>query len=73
MIISGKSEQRSMLTKFLDELESAGKIIYGIHVSKESIISCYVQDRKKHHIHFINGADGGYTKAAMVLKKKMKK
>ena len=73
MIISGKSEQRTKLTKFLDELESTGKIIYGIHVSKASIISCYVQDRKKHHIHFINGADGGYTKAAMVLKKKMKK
>jgi len=72
MIISGTSKQRTKLVKFLDKLESKRKIIYGIHVSKESIISCYVQDRKKHHIHFINGSNGGYTQAAILLKKKLK-
>ena len=72
MVISGKLTQRKQLLQYLDKMEADGEILYGVHVSQESIISCYVRNREAHHIHFIDGGDGGYTKAAIVLKKKLK-
>ncbi len=73
MIISGNPAQRDKLTAFLDSMENNGNIIYGIHVSRESIISCYVRNRNAQHIHFVDGGNGGYTMAAILLKEKMKR
>lgn len=73
MIISGTNAQRKQLTAFLDDLERQGTIIYGIHVSKESVLSCYVRNRNAQHIHFVDGGEGGYTKAAVLLKEKLRK
>lgn len=71
-VITGTPEQRSSLVSYLDHLESTGKIKYGLHVSRESIMSCYVKDMATDdHIHFVDGADGGYTKAANNLKRKL--
>ena len=69
-VISGTAAQRKLLEAALDALEKNGEIFYGLFVSKESIMSCYVRNMKDDHIHFVDGAEGGYTKAAMVLKKK---
>lgn len=69
-VISGTSVQRAALVKALDELEKAGEIRYGLFVSKESVMSCYVPGADNAHIHFVDGAEGGYTKAAGVLKLK---
>lgn len=70
-VIIGTSEQRISLISFLDHLESSNKIKYGLHVSQESVMSCYVRDMgTNEHIHFVDGADGGYTRAANSLKKK---
>jgi len=41
------------------------------HVSKESIITCYIENRNSKHIHFVDGADGGYTEAAKAFKAKL--
>ncbi|MBK6384217.1 MAG: DUF3095 domain-containing protein [Chitinophagaceae bacterium] len=70
-VISGTQQQRKELDAALNELEKDGYINYGLHVSKESVMSCYVRGMDEHHIHFIDGSDGGYTKAASVLKKKI--
>ena len=72
-VISGTQEQRKLLRNALDELEREGEIYYGIHVSKESVMSCYVRDLNRSHIHFVDGAEGGYTKAARMIKRKMNK
>jgi hypothetical protein len=69
-VISGTSRQRELLKAELDKLEAAGDIHYGFFVSKESIMSCYVRSLNKDHIHFVDGAEGGYTKAAGMLKQK---
>ena len=70
-VITGTSEQRISLISFLDHLEKSNKIKYGLHVSQESVMSCYVRDMgTNEHIHFVDGADGGYTRAANSLKKK---
>ena len=70
-VITGTPQQRKTLTTYLNHLEQQGKIKYGLHVSEQSVMSCYVRDMKKDdHIHFVDGAGGGYTKAANQLKNK---
>ncbi|GAA4311250.1 DUF3095 domain-containing protein [Pontixanthobacter gangjinensis] len=72
-VITGNSSQRKKLTAYLDKLEKLQLIRYGYHVSEESIMSCYVKDTSTdQHVHFIDGGDGGYTKAANHLKSKYK-
>jgi hypothetical protein len=70
MVISGTAKQRQLLTDYLDDLEKNELIIYGIHVSEKSIMSCYVRNRNAKHIHFVDGGSSGYTRAAMILKEK---
>lgn len=71
-VISGTSIQREKLVKELNKLEETGEILYGLFVSKESVMSCYVRNMNDQHVHFIDGSEGGYTKAASILKKKIK-
>lgn len=71
-VISGTSAQVERLKLMLDRLEKNNKIIYGIHVTHASIMSCYIEDRKEKHIHFVDGTEGGYTSAAMMFKEKLK-
>lgn len=70
-VISGTPQQREQLEVALSAIENNGEILYGLYVSKESVMSCYVRNMNDRHVHFIDGAEGGYTKAAIILKKKM--
>jgi len=69
-VISGTLQQREQLIAALNELETQGFIHYGLFVSKESIMSCYVRNLNEDHIHFVDGSEGGYTKASVMLKRK---
>lgn len=71
-IISGERSKRLRLLEYLDKEEDNGKLIYGYHVSNESVMTCYIENRDARHIHFVDGADGGYTHAAGQLKTKFK-
>jgi hypothetical protein len=70
-VMSGTSLQRNKLEKFRNELESAKEITYGLYISKTSVMSCYVRNMDNGHIHFVDGSEGGYTKAAKILKGKL--
>ncbi|WP_374951314.1 DUF3095 family protein, partial [Mucilaginibacter sp.] len=70
-VISGTKKQRAALQLELDNLEKRGQIYYGLHVSTASVMSCYVRDLIDGHIHFVDGSEGGYTQAAMMLKAKL--
>lgn len=71
-VICGNELQRSRLINVLNDLEQKGEIFYGLYLSSESVMSCYVRDLKDDHIHFVDGAGGGYTQAAKMLKEKMR-
>lgn len=70
-VISGNEVQRLKLLDVLDQLERDGEIFYGLHVSNDAIMSCYVRNLEDGHVHFVDGSEGGYTKAAKVLKAKL--
>ncbi|MGY8908428.1 MAG: DUF3095 domain-containing protein [Flavobacteriales bacterium] len=72
-VISGDEKQLGKLRFFLDTLETQKKIIYGFHKTYASIMSCYVEDREKKHIHFVDGTEGGYTTASVEYKIKQRK
>ncbi|RBQ11354.1 DUF3095 domain-containing protein [Pedobacter miscanthi] len=71
-VITGTEQQRLALQKELDIMEAKNDILYGLYVSGESVMSCYVRDLVDDHIHFVDGAEGGYTQAAGVLKQKIR-
>lgn len=72
-VITGTSFQRKALQDALNKLENNGELYYGFHVSRESVMSCYVRDWDDGHIHFVDGAEGGYTMAAKLIKAKLNK
>lgn len=72
-VITGTIAQRNELRNQLNEMEERGDIWYGLHASEESVLSCYVRDRKDQHIHFVDGSEGGYTQAARMLKEKLRR
>ncbi|MGM9478205.1 DUF3095 domain-containing protein [Pedobacter sp. GSP4] len=71
-VITGTEKQRLALQRELDRLEKNKELMYGLYVSGESIMSCYVRDLEDDHIHFVDGSEGGYTQAAGVLKEKIR-
>lgn len=70
-IVSGTATNRRRFLDYLRELEKSGLIVFGHYVSSASIMTCYVQNIYNKHVHFIDGADGGYTEAAKELKPKL--
>ncbi len=72
MVISGNARQREALAQYLEKQYRNGLLVYGIHVSDRALMTCVISDYKLHHIHFVDGADGGYAIAANALKKQLK-
>ena len=70
-IFTGEQHKIEDFIGYLDQLEKDKKIVYGIHVTHASVMSCYVLDRKTKHAHFVDGTTGGYTSAAKMLKIKL--
>ncbi len=56
----------------LDEAETGGLCLYGLHLQDEALMTCIVPSpTASDHIHFIDGAGGGYVEAARMLKGKL--
>ena len=53
-------------SKFLPSLVEA--LFYGIQISDSALMTCMVFDRKDRHLHFVDGASGGYALAAKQMK-----
>jgi hypothetical protein len=70
-VISGTKKQRRRLEVLLNSMEAQGLIWFGLYISSSSVMSCYVRNLENGHIHFVDGADGGYTNAAGSIKNKM--
>ncbi len=73
MVISGTAEQRHQLLGYLEKQYQKELLVYGLHVSDRALMTCVISDYHLHHIHFVDGSDGGYAMAAKDLKKQIKK
>lgn len=72
VVISGTEQQFQDLREFLEQQHEAGLLAYGFHISETAIITCMVFRYQREHVHFVDGSDGGYVKAAQNLKQRMK-
>ena len=71
MILAGTPAQRARLEAALDAGFAAGRLAYGLHVSDRAILTCLVYERMGRQVHFVDGAGGGYTSAAVPFKRRM--
>ncbi len=64
--------QKRALIACLEAKKREAKVFYGIHSSSSALMTCLIFDRQGEHVHFIDGAEGGYAIAALQLKEEMK-
>ena len=69
MTIDCDAETQKKLVGLLEDATSAGLIRYGLSEQQEAIMTCIVPSvTRDDHVHFVDGAAGGYAKAASLLK-----
>jgi hypothetical protein len=69
MILDCTNELERALTRRLAEAASAGVARYGLHRQDAAMMTCFTPSAlRSDHVHFIDGARGGYASAAMALK-----
>jgi hypothetical protein len=71
MVIAGSPAQTEQLVRYLEDRLEQGHLVYGIHVSDRALMTCLIMDRRDHHFHLIDGADGGYALAAQRMKARL--
>jgi hypothetical protein len=72
MVLAGSTAQRLELEALLDDLYEQGTLAYGVHVSDRATLTCLVYERMGHQVHFVDGAEGGYTAAAVPFKQRLR-
>jgi hypothetical protein len=72
LVVDSTEAQAADITAFLDEQHAAGRCAYGVHQSDEALMTCLVFSLEaSDHLHFIDGADGGFALAARQLKSQL--
>jgi hypothetical protein len=70
MVIDGSELQAGQLQQYLEGEYRDGRLAYGMHKSREALVTCIVQSYNGNHQHFVDGSDGGYALAAQELKRR---
>jgi len=69
MTLDCDAETVTRLETLLSVAEAAGTVSYGMHTQDEAMMTCIVPSiMDDNHVHFIDGASGGYTQAATAIK-----
>jgi hypothetical protein len=72
MVIDGSEAQYERLRAYLEGEHRSGRLAYGMHKSREALVTCIVFSYNGNHLHFVDGSDGGYAMAARELKEQVK-
>ena len=70
-ILAGNSVQRERITAWLEDRYAQRELVFGIHVTDRAQMTCLVFNYSGRHLHFIDGADGGFFLAAKALKERL--
>jgi len=71
MILAGTPTQRQRLETYLEARFRRGELAYGLHVTDRALLTCLVFERMGRQVHFVDGADGGYSLAAQAMKQRL--
>ena len=72
MVIDGSEAQYRDLREYLDGEHREGRLVYGMHKSREALLTCIVFSYNGNHVHFVDGSDGGYAILSRGLKAQLK-
>ncbi|MEM0962440.1 MAG: DUF3095 domain-containing protein [Bacteroidota bacterium] len=70
MVLAGGISERRQLEALLERMFREGRLAYGLHVSDRAVLTCLVYHRMGQQVHFVDGAGGGYTNAAVGYKRR---
>jgi hypothetical protein len=69
MVLDCTEAESAAIEAYLADLHAHGRIAYGTHRADRAMMTCLVFSlEESRHVHFIDGADGGYALAALQLK-----
>ncbi|MFY0614927.1 MAG: DUF3095 domain-containing protein [Hyphomicrobiaceae bacterium] len=69
LVLDVTVEQAAQIDIYLHGEYTAGRLNYGVHSAKEALMTCVIFSlQESRHVHFIDGANGGFALAAMDLK-----
>lgn len=71
-MFAGNHHERSLLEAELRQYEDRGLLWYGIYPARSSVMTCYINTPSQSRINFLDAYGGGYTKAAAMLKEKIR-
>ncbi len=71
MVLDLSTDELDAIEALLEERQRAGTLAFGVHRSSAALMTCIVHDYKGNHVHFVDGADGGYALAAKQLKARL--
>jgi hypothetical protein len=73
MVLDCTAEQIVQIEGYLEGLRAQGRIAYGLHRADRALMTCLVFSlEESRHVHFVDGADGGYALAALQLKAQLR-
>jgi hypothetical protein len=71
MVIDCSTREADGIEKLLTFARDRGAIDFGLHRASSALMTCFVSNTDDGgHVHFVDGADGGYTLAAQQLRAK---
>jgi len=69
MVLDCTPELANEIEDYLKAAAADGVVRYGIHRQEAAMMTCFAPSpANPNHVHFIDGADGGYAVAAAVMK-----
>ncbi|SLN71841.1 hypothetical protein ROA7450_03967 [Roseovarius albus] len=72
MVLDVSREQADKIEAYLEGEFRAGRLIYGTWRADSALMTCLLFDlSESQHVHFIDGANGGYAMAAKALKRRI--
>jgi Protein of unknown function (DUF3095) len=73
MVLDCTAQQSNEIEAYLQGLRAQGRIAYGLHRADRALMTCLVFSlEESRHVHFVDGADGGYALAALQLKAQLR-
>ncbi|MGE9297016.1 MAG: DUF3095 domain-containing protein [Puniceicoccales bacterium] len=70
-VLSGTARQREELIALVEHEFQPEQLSWGHHVSDAAIMTCVIDTYEREHLHFVDGAAGGYALAAQQMKSRL--
>jgi hypothetical protein len=72
MVLDLAEHEFEALHGYLEAEHRSGRLVFGVHRSRQALVTCFVRSYRGDHVHFVDGANGGYALAAKELKARLR-